>query len=53
LEGESLCGNYILGASAHCYESDLVLAGEDCALCGRILPEVRKGGVIQKAEVIE
>ena len=45
LEEESLCGNYVLPFGASCTDVDVILADEDCSLCAKMLPEVRKGAV--------
>lgn len=47
MEEESLCGNYVLPFGASCTDVDVILVDEDCSLCAKMLPEVRKGTLIQ------
>ncbi len=51
LDEESLCGNYVLPFGATCTDTDCILVGEDCSLCARILPEVRKGASVLRTEL--
>ena len=46
LQGESLCGNYILTPGVKCLDTDVILPGLDCSFCARVLPEIRLGATI-------